>query len=100
AACSESVTGREITLVQFLKIVDFAIKRDPDGSVLVRERLMAALHINNGQPAERQPDARSAVVAFVVRPAMVNGVGHTLKGGAVNRCFTPGFERSEERRVG
>ena len=53
---------------------------------------MTALHIDDGQPPERQPDAGNAVEAFVVRPTMVHGIGHGLQHGAVDRCFTPRLE--------
>src|SRR5882672_10623168 len=88
----EPVPAREVPAVQLFEIVDFAVKNDPDRTILVRERLVAPFHVNNRQSAEPQTDAGTAIAPLVIRPPMADSVGHGLEYPGLEGGFTSGFE--------
>ena len=55
---------------------------------------MAAFHVDNGKPPERQSDTGSAVETVVIRTPVTNRIGHRLQNRNFDRCFAPGFEYS------
>ena len=71
-------------LAQFLVIVDFAVEDDPDALVLVAKRLMAAAQIDNGKPAEAEPDLPGEIKTLIVRSAMHDGIRHPFQDGPGN----------------
>jgi hypothetical protein len=53
-------------------IVNFTIEHDPNCSILVVHRLMAALKVDNAQTThrERNRTVRASVLTFIIGPAM------------------------------
>ena len=45
------MTERAELFAEFAVVVDFAVEDDPDGTVLVRDRLLSAFEIDDGQAA-------------------------------------------------
>src|SRR5579859_1444527 len=69
---------------QFGKIVDFAVENNPDGFVLVEDRLMAASQIDDAEPTHSQSDAVFYKDSFVVRTAMHDGLTHSVNSGVIH----------------
>src|SRR5690348_12451005 len=63
---------------QFRVVINFSVQQDPDRSVLVGKRLMAAGYVNDAQPAVSQTDIGGHIHPGVVRTAVSQGVVHTL----------------------
>src|SRR5262249_35562471 len=61
---------------QFLVVVNFAVKDDPDVSLFVADRLMPALHIDDAEPAHCQTDAPLDKKAGVIGAAVHNLLVH------------------------
>ena len=57
-------------------VIDLAVEDDPDILVLVGQRLMAALDVNDAQPPHGQADILFDEEAFVVGPAMRDPAVH------------------------
>ena len=57
-------------------IVDLAIEDDLQRAIFVGQRLVAAVNIDDFQPAHRQADIAFDEIAVVVRPAMAQPVVH------------------------
>ncbi len=73
---------------QFHVIVNLAVADDVNRSVLVRDRLLAAVEIDNAQPPHRQADAGLDEEAFIIRSAMAQRVGHFAEEGtAISSVF-------------
>ena len=84
----------EILLVEFCEIVDFAVEGDPHVAILVAERLMPTLQIDDREPAMSQTNTRSAVDAFVVRTPVAYRVGHCRHYGAFDESLAPRLENA------
>src|SRR5690242_7821423 len=88
---AELVTGGLQTVPQLGEVVDLAVQHQPDRAVLVRERLMAALDVDDREAPEPESDRRAGrsglrkVVAVVVRSAMPERGRHPFEHGAVYR---------------
>ena len=52
------------------KVVDLAVKNDPNGAVFVRDWLAAVLDVNDAQPTMSQADHAVEVITLVVRAAV------------------------------
>src|SRR5262245_38893745 len=70
---------------QLLEVVDLTVEDDLDRAVLVADRLVAALQVDDRQPSMHQSQARFHPEAFGVRPAMGNTLSHHLEDGVVHR---------------
>ena len=82
----ERVTTYFEILPQFAVVVDFAVEDELNASVVIAHRLSAAVDVNDRQSTMPEGDSggrfRSVTtepVAFGVRPAMTNAVGHLLE---------------------
>ena len=62
--------------LQLLVVVDLAVLDDVDGAVLVRDRLVAALEVDDREPARREPDAALQEHAVRVGAAMDERCAH------------------------
>src|SRR5690242_20088399 len=62
----ELMSARQIPAVQFREIVDLAVKGDPDGSILVGQRLVSPGQIDDRETPKAEPDRRGGVKAFIV----------------------------------
>src|SRR5262249_28550193 len=60
-------------------VVDLSVKDDRAGAVLIKDRLMAAGHVDDAQPPEAQTGIAVDVVPVVVRAAMDDRVRHLLE---------------------
>lgn len=72
----EDVATLQEVVAKFLEIVNFAIENDPDSRVLVGERLMATLEIDDGEAAETKTNIAGDIEAGVVGPAVEHGGSH------------------------
>jgi hypothetical protein len=68
-------------------VEELAVEGDPDGAVLVGDRLAAAGEVDDGEAAGAQGEAGLAVVVLVVGPAVGDGGGHGAepRGGELAR---------------
>ena len=73
------------------KVVNLSVEDDPDGFVLVRDRLGPALDVDDRKAPHREPNATVfQMKASAVGPSMGNRVVHGLEQVAVDR---PGFAK-------
>jgi hypothetical protein len=70
------VVGTLKPVAQLAVIINLAVENDPEGTVLITQRLMAAAEIDNGQPAVAEPRHPIDVKPLVVGSAMPEDVGH------------------------
>jgi hypothetical protein len=61
-------------------VVDFPVQQDPDGAVFIGNRLPATADVNDAEAAVSQPHAGTHENAFIVRPAMAQGLVHPMHG--------------------
>src|ERR1022692_1401672 len=69
---------REIAL-QLAVVVDLAVGNQPEGTVLVGERLMSAREIDNGQPPHPKRYRTVGVSTLIVRAAMDGPLAHAAQ---------------------
>src|SRR5579862_9845554 len=67
--------AREV-VSQFAVVVDLTIEDGPDGSIFVRDGLMAGGQIDDAEPAHANPTAAIGVNPFVVRAAVHDRIAH------------------------
>jgi hypothetical protein len=65
-------------------IVDFAVKDEPFGAVVIVNRLLAGFQIDDCQTAHRQSDAIIEIETIFIGPAVADRLAHPLKQIAVN----------------
>src|SRR5256885_9901852 len=75
-ARSKLVTTCQELLTQRLKVINLAIEDHPHRAVLIAERLMPAVQIDNAQAPHTQSDLRLNEETFVVRPAVAHDRTH------------------------
>ena len=75
--------GQEPTEV--VMVVDLAVEHNPDLSVFIGHRLLAAGAVDDGKTTMAKLDPGGVERAAAVRPAMVEGVGHGLDRGCHRR---------------
>src|SRR6266850_1435326 len=63
---------------QLAEVVDLAVEHDPDGTVLVVDRLMAGREIDDAQAPHAERDALVDEHAFIVGAAMADHVAHAV----------------------
>src|SRR5438477_12672119 len=61
---------------QLLKVIDLAVKDDPNCFVSIRHRLMSARQVDDGKPSKTQSNRTFGKVTFVVRSAMNHCLRH------------------------
>ena len=74
---------------QLLVVVDLAVEDDPDRAVLVRDRLVAAVEIDDAEAAHAERDAVADVHTLIVGAAMRHGAAHGANLVLVNRLPVP-----------
>ena len=79
-------SGQEI-VTEFLEIIDFPVKDNPDSPILVRKRLMTRCQVDDGKAAKTQAHRAGQVVAFIVGPTMNDRVGHSFQQAAGDRLL-------------
>jgi hypothetical protein len=72
----KGVTLAQQKCSQLLEIVDFAVEYDPEGTILVRQRLMPSVQVYDGEPPMTQTHLTSNIDPFVVGAAMTNRIQH------------------------
>jgi len=72
---------------QLAVVVDFSVEDHPDALILVVDGLVAAGHVDDGEPAHCEADASAHVGATVVRAAMVERCVHPLEPRSVQRTI-------------
>ena len=76
-------------------VVDLPVLRDPDRSVLVRERLASSLQVDDREAPRADARVLIGVNVLIVRPAMREGLEHApdevvIVGGEATRGGEPG----------
>src|SRR5450755_2221556 len=61
---------------QFPEVVNLAVENHPDGSVFVRNGLVAGAQVDNAEPPHPEPATAVQVIAFVVRTAIPYLIAH------------------------
>ena len=84
AAGGEAMSLRLEAGAQLAVIVDLAVEDDDESAVFVRDRLMAARHVDDAEPADAEADAVGEIEPFVVRTAVHHGPGHAAQDGRVD----------------
>src|SRR6185436_11738295 len=74
----EDVTLCDQIIAETLVIVDFAIEDNPDGSVFIGNRLVAAREINDTETPHSDRAIAIGVEAFIVRTAVDHAITHRL----------------------
>src|SRR5258707_12522794 len=69
-------------IAEGVEVVDLPVVDDPDGPVLVRDRLVTGLEIDDAQPADAERREVVEIRALVIRSAMPEGSGHPLQRAA------------------
>jgi len=73
---AKAVAARFQIAAQRLEVIDFAVLDRQDGAVLVEDRLVAAVHVDDRQAPHAQPDAAPDVDSLVVRPPVRQARAH------------------------
>src|SRR5687768_17596427 len=73
----------------FFVVVDFAVKNDPGGAVLIGDRLLAGFQIDNRKTTHRHSDMPLDIEAILVRPAVADCLIHAIEQLPVNRLPVP-----------
>src|SRR5262249_46590746 len=81
AGSAESVPPRRKLLLETPIVVDLAVLNDPDGPVLVGNRLVPPLQIDDAEPAHADTDMSVHILAVVVGSAMRQLVTEPSHGG-------------------
>ena len=63
----------------FIVVVQLAVLNRPDASILVGERLVTALDIDDAQAPDPERDAVGRIGAAIIGPAMCHRVGHPVE---------------------
>ena len=84
APATEAVPARDELAANRVVVVQLAVLDRPDAFELVRERLMAAVDVDDAEAANAERDARSRVEPPVVRPAVCHHVRHAHDDVAVD----------------
>ena len=87
AAGGQVVAAGQERLAELGVVEELAVEGDPDGAVLVGDRLAAAGEVDDGEPSGAQGEPGLAVVVLVVGPAVGDGGGHGAepRGGELAR---------------
>src|SRR5690606_28219862 len=84
---AEVVTARFEITAQFGMVVDLAVEGDPDGVVLVGNRLVAALKVDDAQSAKTKAAGATDEAAVVVGTAMGDGLLHRAHPRRIGQPF-------------
>jgi hypothetical protein len=71
-------------LAEFPVVVDLAIENDPGSAILIVNRLLSALQIDDRQTAHSQSNCLIEVETVVVRSTVTDSRAHAAKQGLVN----------------
>ena len=75
---AKAMTSRHEILPKRLVVVDLAVENDPDGAVLIRDRLVAARKVDDAEAPHAETHGAFGVEALIVGPAMPDLVAHRL----------------------
>ena len=77
--CAKNVSVFKQVFAKFLIVINLSVEDDPDGSILVRERLVASSKIDDGKAAKPKPNLAGQIVSLVIWAAMHDGVCHRFQ---------------------
>ena len=84
AICIEGVAEFLELLAEFAVVVDLAVENDPGSSILIVNRLLPALQVDDRQAAHAQADRAVEVEPVVIRSTMLDGSAHPRDQRLVN----------------
>src|SRR6266540_1565725 len=76
---AERMSLRDQTAPQFLKVIYLPVINDPYASVLIADRLIAGIQIDNGETEVTQSESAIIVGSLPVRTAMSDSFHHPVK---------------------
>jgi hypothetical protein len=91
---AEAVAGGLQLGDQFLVVVDLAVEDHHHRAIFVEQRLLARGHVDDGQAAVAEPDARFDVKAAFIGTAVQLRIVHALQHGTVDRSSAAGVEET------
>jgi hypothetical protein len=74
-------------LAEFLIVIDLAIENYPGGLILIVDRLLAALDINDRQTPHSQSNVPIDIETIIVWPTVLDGHAHAREQGLVDGAF-------------
>src|SRR5438132_1513831 len=77
---AEPVAAALQLVAELAEVVDFPVLHDPDGAVLIRDRLSPRLQVDDAEAADAERDGLVHVEAFVIRAAVTERVRHSPQG--------------------
>jgi hypothetical protein len=77
-------------------VVNLSVEDDPDGSVLVAERLVPGGEVDNAEAPHADADSTIRVNAFVIRPAVDHRAAHLPESRRLNSCALTEFHDSSD----
>jgi hypothetical protein len=77
-------------------IVDFAIEDDPKRAIFIRNRLVAARHIDNAEAPHADANSAVGIKAVVVRSAMGNEATHFAQRPGAGTSIMSEFKNSSD----
>ena len=72
----EAMAAAQQVAPQLAEVVDLAVEDDDDRAVLVVDRLVAGLEVDDAQPLDAEPHLALHVQAARIRPAVLEGRAH------------------------
>src|SRR5690349_19801504 len=72
----QAMAAFEERLTQFLIVVNLPVEDDPNRSVLVADRLLARLEVDDAEPPHAEADTRAKVHPFFIRSTMHQHLTH------------------------
>jgi hypothetical protein len=76
--CPEYMAAAEQVLAKLLVVVNFAVENNVDAAVLIRQWLVTAAEVNNGEAAKAKANRTVDEISVVVWAAMADCVRHAL----------------------
>src|SRR5579863_8455598 len=80
----QGVSSGENLIPQFWKVVDFSVVNDPDGTVLIRDWLLARAKVDDREPAVAEHRLPSDVDPVIIRTTVDNQTHHPANDVRIN----------------
>src|SRR3990172_11770722 len=72
-------------VTQLFEIIDLSVANDPNRFVLVGNRLMASLQVNDAEAAHAEANTAVIIMPFIIRAAMHNHASHACQNFPIQR---------------
>jgi hypothetical protein len=75
----EGMSALQEVLPQFLVVEDFPVENDLNGSILVVDRLVSSIQVDDAETPHPKSDARFEIESFVIGTTVNDRVAHPLQ---------------------